>query len=483
MERYVAGIRSLTVRLPLQSIFLFFALLSPTVLGAQLQTLQPAKQPGDDLVISGPYRVGKITFVGHHRTRESTLRRAMAIQEGDIFDLSRVRRGIQRLQSLVEIEDEQQISMEPDPITRRIDLEIQVVERDVFFPEAGGGYSQVDGWSGHASLGARNAFGFGETFSLAVRQGLVQDSFRLSATSFGLFGTSFDGAVHGFDESLNFRFPDRSIERSRSGFALRLRRPLNASSTKSRSELVFGYQNSSIEDRSGAAVFQPFGSAYSESALEVVWLFDSHDDLADPRSGARFSLGLLASGGALGGDVSALTPRFEAAATRTLSEQPAFSALVRGRFDARLIDPLDTTASGDPSISPLDRIYPGGPNSMRGFGNRSIWLRDRTTGASLRDANGTVLGGDASTQLNLELHLIPRGPVRFVVFADAVELYTDEPGLDTFGPRASAGLELQLRLPRIDVPLRLIWAENLTPLPGIERERFERFSIGFGLSF
>ena len=44
-----------------------------------------------------PYVVGRINFSGHYRVNESTLRRAMILQERALFDVGQLRRSLARL--------------------------------------------------------------------------------------------------------------------------------------------------------------------------------------------------------------------------------------------------------------------------------------------------------------------------------------------------------------------------------------------------
>src|SRR5688572_3735313 len=44
-----------------------------------------------------PYVVGRISFSGHYRVNESTLRRAMVLQERDLFDVDKLRRSVAQL--------------------------------------------------------------------------------------------------------------------------------------------------------------------------------------------------------------------------------------------------------------------------------------------------------------------------------------------------------------------------------------------------
>ena len=428
-----------------------------------------------------PYRVGRIEFVGNTRTRESVLRTALGLAEGEIFNLSKVESSIARLQRLVELDD-QSVQTTPDPQARTIDLRIAVEERDVFYPEAGGGYSETDGWSGRASLRMQNALGFGEAFSLQLRGGELDEAVRAAAAIPSLFAQPVDLSVQVFDEQLSFLFDDGEALRQQRGFSLQLLWRLGENV-----QLATGYSGIEVEDRSQSRQpFPPFGSEFERSSLGLRLTWDSQDDLFDPRSGQRLRIGVNASGGALGGDVESLLPTAEVVLTRTLRERSRFALVFRGRLAAGWIEPLEDIAPGVPAIPTLDRFFVGGDGSVRGFARRSIWLRDPDTGLTLRDANGDVRGGDGRLGLNLELHLIPRGPVRVVLFADAANLIDRERDFELDGTRSSAGVELQLRLPRVPIPLRLIWAENLDPLEGLpvgDRERFDEISFGFGVSF
>ena len=44
-----------------------------------------------------PYSVGRISFTGHHRINDSTLRRAMTLRERDLFDVGKLRGSLARL--------------------------------------------------------------------------------------------------------------------------------------------------------------------------------------------------------------------------------------------------------------------------------------------------------------------------------------------------------------------------------------------------
>ncbi len=71
-------------------------------------------------------------------------------------------------------------------------------------------------------------------------------------------------------------------------------------------------------------------------------------------------------------------------------------------------------------------------------------------------------------------------PLRLVLFADLGGVFPASRGFDLDGLRASAGAELRLELPKLGVPLRFIYANNLDPIPG---DRVDDFSVSLGVSF
>ena len=127
-----------------------------------------------------------------------------------------------------------------------------------------------------------------------------------------------------------------------------------------------------------------------------------------------------------------------------------------------------------------ERIYMGGARSLRGHATRSISLRDEHD-TPVQDQFGNLLGGTSYVQGSLEYHLLLGGPFRLVFFADGGNVFGEE-GL-RIGPnnlRGTAGAELRLFVPVFGLPLRFIYAKNLTPLPG---DRFESFQFDVGTSF
>ncbi|MFN3477661.1 MAG: BamA/TamA family outer membrane protein, partial [Candidatus Methylomirabilales bacterium] len=115
-----------------------------------------------------------------------------------------------------------------------------------------------------------------------------------------------------------------------------------------------------------------------------------------------------------------------------------------------------------------EKIFLGGPNTIRGFRNFSISPIDPATGGRL--------GGSKAFFTNAEL-IFPITALSFldlkgVVFFDAGNVFDDDFQLSF---RTSAGLGVRLRTPL--APIRVEWGYNLSPKPGESSSQFH-FTVG-----
>ncbi len=78
-----------------------------------------------------PYLVGRISFSGHHRVNESTLRRAMVLQEQGLFDVGKLRSSLARLNrsGLLEPITADDVEIHRNPAGLTADLTISLRER------------------------------------------------------------------------------------------------------------------------------------------------------------------------------------------------------------------------------------------------------------------------------------------------------------------------------------------------------------------
>jgi len=81
---------------------------------------------------AGPsYKVGRIDFQGNHNFGDLTLRRALLLNEGDLFDYGKLRGSLTRLNQmgLLETLTQDQVRMVRNPVTAQVDLTLMLKEK------------------------------------------------------------------------------------------------------------------------------------------------------------------------------------------------------------------------------------------------------------------------------------------------------------------------------------------------------------------
>jgi outer membrane protein insertion porin family len=212
------------------------------------------------------------------------------------------------------------------------------------------------------------------------------------------------------------------------------------------------------------------------SSLRPIYVFDSRDNPFETTRGTRFSLATEYAGGPLGGDSYFVRPEVNFSYFRPVSDFPT-RTVAAINVEAGMINAFDER---EYPLSPFERFFLGGENSIRGHRSRSLYLRE-PDGDPIRDPlTNSILGGDKFVQLNLEYHFLLGGPFRVLLFGDAANVFGEDQSIDLSNLRYTAGAELRVLVPVFGAPLRFIYAVNLDEQPG---DRFEEFQFSIGTSF
>lgn len=420
------------------------------------------------------YRIGRVDLHGNTRTRDATVRRELGLDEGEVFDAQELRRGLRSLasQGFVELSPEEPVDLEIDEGSERVDLDVRLREKDIFYPELSGGYGHSSGFRLRGSLRVLNPFGFGESFGVAIEEGELESGSRLWGRWPSLYAGT-DLLFEAFERNRTFELLSDGAERRERGGRLQARHRLNEA-------MALSVSLSSLAERDVLSDAQG-ESRRQRRTVGVGFVRDTQDSLFEPTKGQRLFASLDYEGAALGSDLSLLKSTLGFVDTESFGGRTLATAL-RFRVEGGWLEELE---NADAALPALDRFFLGG-DDVRGYAPRSIWLRDPQTSLTLFDDSGVVRGGDGYLKASLEFHLIPRGPLRVLLFSDMAQPFDARrsPSLDSV--RASAGIELRFYLPKVGVPLRLIYAENLDPLRGLpaaEEERFDNLTFGIGTSF
>jgi outer membrane protein insertion porin family len=173
-----------------------------------------------------------------------------------------------------------------------------------------------------------------------------------------------------------------------------------------------------------------------------------------PTTGRRFTASIDVAG--LGGNTSFYKPRVEG--VWFLRQNARMSLGMRGQWEY-VKTYRDTT-----DLPIFERLFLGGEYSVRGFDTRTIGPQDVTS--------GIVLGGNKSLLFNFEQNFTIASQVRFILFYDAGQVQRgperDADGIVQPGSsfrwkdfKTSTGAEIRFFMPVLNVPFRLIFAQNL----------------------
>jgi outer membrane protein insertion porin family len=468
------------------------------------------------------FYVSRIAFSGNTTTRDKVIRREVMVPEGSIFNSALWEMSLQRLNQLgyfdeVKTEDAE---VKPNPTEPEVDINLKVKEKNRNSIGFNGGVSGIGGSFLGLSYETNNFLGFGETFSVNLQGGTRQSQYQLSFTEpylfdrpltsgFSIFSTNYryDQAREyfgldpsklptglGFENRLNF-------QQQSSGFTLFGSYPfkiwnrfgLNYGWTNSRTDAVNPatqeyFLGVTTQERqsfvTGTGSFSTFRSrkitpSFSFNRTNTNGLF--------PTSGQSLTATFELTGGVLGGNVNYFRPSID---------YRFYHPLNRGRntLAVRLLTSYAQGFSGT-SVPFYERFFLGGDFDIRGFNWRAVSpiasvVRfvdsiDPETGNSVKRPFDDIVyvGGDTQAVLNVEYRIPIVGQIFTVApYFDAgnawvlkkrqlrretvdsegnvtVEGVRFLPGTNS-GIRTSTGVELQVMMPVINAPFRLIFAFN-----------------------
>lgn len=399
-------------------------------------------------------RVGEVRFEGHEATRESFLRRRVELEPGEWYSRSAQRKSLANL-SRAGLFDRVAIDLEPtravdDGVeTRDVVVELEEAAAREFHVEPGyGSYERL-----RLGIGARqrNLFGTGRILDFTGSVAELAQRADLSLIDPWILGPEATAIATVFWN----RRQEPSFLRLEQGVEL------GASWRLTEHWGVRGSWEYRISDVSDVEVDAPElieDVDVSELSFEPTW--DTRDAYDDPHEGQLTKGAVDLSVDALGSQVEYVRLRLEHAHFVPLGSK--LTLALSGRVG--WISPLGSTED----IPIQERFFNGGENSVRSF-------RESRLGPV--DADGTPLGGEATTTATVELRQALGRRFQAAAFLDAgtVELRNE----DVFAfndPGFAVGLGLRYLLPI--GPIRLDGALNPDPEEN-ESDGAIHLSVGF----
>jgi outer membrane protein insertion porin family len=434
------------------------------------------------------FKVGRIEFQGNDRTKDKVLRRELRLYEGGLVNITAIRNSVLKVNQLgyFKLNEEDPVEIDTDTEKKKVNLVFKGEESDRTELQFGGGWSELDGFFGQFAINTKNFLGRGEQVGVSVQTGKLRDYFDLSYYVPWFLDKPQSIGIRAFDQSFQYGLLAASQQRytrDSKGAVLTYGRNFRLFQSAS-----ISYNYSQYRDQTQVVAVAPapgqeplppginpgdiFIIPYriNNSSLRPAYVFDSRDNPFESTRGRRLSVAAEYAGGFLGGNNHFIRPEATFSIFQPVSNYPTKTVFALNA-EAGWIHPF-----GNSGISPLERFFLGGENSIRGHRFRSIFLRD-DKGNPLLDANNVVLGGDSFVQLNLEYHFLLGGPFRVLLFADAGNVFGEGQQFNLSKLRTTAGVELRIFLPVFGAPLRFIYAKILDPKPQDSPEDFQ-FSIG-----
>lgn len=330
--------------------------------------------------------VDRINISGNTRTHDEVIRREFRIDEGDAFNVSKIkdsRRNVENLDYFSKVDID---TVAKD--ANKADLDVKVEEKSTGYFNIGIGYSTVNGALIRAGVTENNFRGLGQRLGLDAGVSQRSQDYNLSFTEpyfmgrrlragFDLFRTdedyqdesSYDSASTGGRLRMGWNYTDDLSQQVR--YTLRDDEISNVGHDASRY----------IKDEEGS---------YLDSSVGQTIVYDKRDSIISPKEGYFLSFGNDVSG--VGGDEKYL--KFDAKAYQyyTLADYYTFKFFANAGY---------ITGYGGKDVRLPNRYYLGG-STLRGFDVAGIGARDKYTKDALGGNWMIYTGGEVTFPIGLD---------------------------------------------------------------------------------
>lgn len=411
--------------------------------------------------------IDHVDVEGNKATKTYVIRREVTVKPGQYFQASKIRKSREKIMNLgfmddVDI-DVQQSPNDPD----KVDLTFDVVEGKPGILTAGAAYSSIDGLIGTLSLQHMNLFGRAQRASVQWSFGRRVQDYSLSWTTpwLGNHPTSlgFDAfntrRINPFQGSLS-----AYIEKNRGGTVR-----LGPRFEEDKYQLNFAYSLSEIRITNVQDQFKDVlaegTSIYSWASAEVAR--DTRDNIYDPTSGSRQSLGIQLSGGPFQGDIHFFKPSISQSVHFKLFDIQDYPFVLTVANRGAYITQFNETKE----VPVFNRFYLGGQDTLRGYSPSG--QVGYPSGGKLYDVFNIEFGFPLARERK-------RTIVKFVTFFDAGGAWdTVNSAHLKVGPnerdiKTDAGFGIRFTTPAF--PIRLDWGYGFNHRPGEKR-----YEVNFGL--
>ena len=311
--------------------------------------------------------INRINIVGNDRTMDEVIRREFRLDEGDAFNVSKLRDSRRNIENLNYFS---KVDMQTNVVSdNKADIDVNVEEKSTGYFNIGVGYSTTNGALIRAGVTENNFRGKGQEVSLNAGVSQRTKDYSVSFTEPYFLGRRLSAGIDLFLEDQDYEdeasYDTRTVGgRTRFGWRYTDRFFHYARYNLSQTDIK------NVKDNASEFVKAEEGSAVTSSVGQTL-VYDRRDSSFNPKEGYFLSVGHDISG--LGGDTRYNRIDVKANKYYTLADYYTFRFFATGGYIA---------GYGGKDVRMSDRYYLGGSN-MRGFEFAGIGARDRRTGDAL----------------------------------------------------------------------------------------------------
>lgn len=446
--------------------------------------------------------IDRIEVAGNTKTRDKVIRRELRVQEQSLFTATGLQYSKERVQRLGFFEDVN-VTTKRGVRNDLLNVLVDVKEAQTGAFSIGAGFNSSTSIIASARVQENNLMGRGQQLTVGASIGTRYRNSILSFTDPYVFDTPLTLGMDLFD----WRFAFEDFDRSGIGGTARVFYPFTALGYDSlwgfpledvRLGLQYQLERARISnfDAITPAAIRAERGSHTTGTITPTLLRNTLNHPIDPTGGSMQQLSFGFAG--LGGSTNYKKAELEARFFIPIYRSPRFGQFtwMTGGFLGYGVGDIDfhergPIATADREILnndlPLfDRYFPGGINSIRGFGERSLGPRqevtviindpDAPTGSSLKTYRRPI-GGSEQLIFNNEITfpIVQQLNLKGVVFNDMGNAFTRKQGLDVSDFRYSVGAGIRWRSPFGPIRVELGRALNAK---SDERTSTMHFSFG-----
>lgn len=425
-----------------------------------------------DISEGNVFYIDNIDVTGYENTKKYVFTREISVKPGDLYDSEKIQRSQTKILNLGFINDVQ-IDIQPTADPQKVDLGFNVVEGRPGMFTAGLAMSSLDGLYGEVSINHMNLFGRAQRLSLRTLFGEEILDYTVSWSTPWIYDKPISLGADLFNTRRyrSFAAENQAYTERRVGGRLRVGPRFNDDIY----QLSFGYsfENIDIYDiderftepnaQPGDDNYLPKGDQYM-STFSADIAVDTRDNIWDPTSGWRNSLGVSLAGGPIGGDLDLWYLNARSIFNHTVlnigGNYPIVFVLSNKIGSVRAYGRTK-------EVPPYEKFFLGGADTVRGYERAG--------------EVGPQYGGTTYYVMNAELRFPlaregRRTMAQFALFADIGNSWNHFDDVDfSFGPEDSqfkAGVGVGLRFTTPSLPIRIDWGYGLNHKSNEDRSHF-----------